>query len=92
MVGVVVLGRAVLALGEAAPDADGEGDADPRRTDAGPLRAFVLPAVGVAIGFAVAALLPDTPVLTLTDIPVEPIALVVGLPLGLSRRPGPGVA
>ena len=82
VVGVVVLGRAILALGEAAPEADGEGDADPRRADAGPLRAFLLPAIGVAIGFAIAALLPDTPILTLTDLPVEPIALVVGLPLG----------
>jgi hypothetical protein len=81
IVGVIVLGRAILALGDAAPEADGEGAGDPRRTGTGPLRAFIVPAIGVAIGFAVAALLPETPVLTLTGIPVEPIALLVGLPL-----------
>ena len=35
----------------------------------------------MAIGFVLAALLPDSEVLTLTRLPVEPIALVVGLPL-----------
>ena len=40
-----------------------------------------MPTIGVAIGFAVAALLPDTAILTLTDVPVEPIAIIVGLPL-----------
>jgi len=37
--------------------------------------------LAVVVGLIVAALLPDTPILTLTSIPVEPIALVVGLPL-----------
>jgi hypothetical protein len=71
VVGVLVLGRAILALGDR-EDESGGGRA---------MRALLLPAALVAIGFAIAALLPDTPVLTLTGVPVEPIAIVVGLPL-----------
>jgi len=33
------------------------------------------------VAFAAVAFLPDTPVLTLSDVPVEPIAIVVGIPL-----------
>ena len=36
----------------------------------------------MAAALVVAALLPDTAILTLTNIPVEPIALIVALPLG----------
>ena len=45
------------------------------------IRTGLIASVGVAIGFAVAALLPDTPILTLQDVPVEPIAILVGIPL-----------
>ncbi|MBI3749546.1 MAG: hypothetical protein HY262_12000, partial [Chloroflexi bacterium] len=40
--------------------------------------------VGVAliVALIVAALLPDSPILTLTNLPVEPIALMIGVPLG----------
>ena len=38
--------------------------------------------LGVAVALLVVSLLPDTAILTLTNIPVEPIALVVGIPLG----------
>ena len=38
--------------------------------------------LGVAVALVVVSLLPDTAILTLTNIPVEPIALVVGIPLG----------
>jgi predicted membrane-bound dolichyl-phosphate-mannose-protein mannosyltransferase len=39
--------------------------------------------IGVAViaALVVVALLPDTPILTLTNLPVEPIALLVGVPL-----------
>jgi hypothetical protein len=37
--------------------------------------------LAVVAALIVAALLPDTPILTLTSIPVEPIAVVIGLPL-----------
>ena len=50
------------------------------RTDSS-LRSVVIGAIGVAFAFAAVALLPDTPILTLNSIPVEPIALVVALPL-----------
>jgi len=44
-------------------------------------RGLIVAAAGVAVGFAIVAVLPDTPVFTLSSVPVEPIALVVGLPL-----------
>jgi hypothetical protein len=37
--------------------------------------------LAVVVALLVAALLPETPLLTLTSIPVEPIAVVIGLPL-----------
>ena len=40
----------------------------------------------MAAALVVVALLPDTAILTLTNIPVEPIALVVGHPARLPRR------
>jgi predicted membrane-bound dolichyl-phosphate-mannose-protein mannosyltransferase len=45
------------------------------------LRSLVGTGVVVAIALFGAALLPDTAILTVTNIPVEPIALVVALPL-----------
>ncbi|MEX1171901.1 MAG: phospholipid carrier-dependent glycosyltransferase [Chloroflexota bacterium] len=73
-IGAILLGRAVLALGR-------ETDDDGGVTAPGVLRTFIVPALGVAIGFAVAALLPDTEIVTLNGVPVEPIAVVVALPL-----------
>lgn len=70
-VGAVVLGRVVLALGRG--DAGG--------TSARTIRSGLVASVGVAVAFAAVAFLPDTPVLTLSDVPVEPIAIVVGIPL-----------
>ena len=72
-VGAVVLGRGVLALQR---EAEHDTDATPAS-----FRGLIVAAIGVAIGFAAVALLPDTPILTLTSVPVEPIAFVVGLPL-----------
>jgi hypothetical protein len=37
--------------------------------------------LAVVVALLVAAILPETPILTLTSIPVEPIAVVIGLPL-----------
>jgi hypothetical protein len=52
----------------------------------GTMRAAVLPllvtGLGVVAALVVVALLPDTAILTLTSLPVEPIALVAGIPLG----------
>ena len=45
-------------------------------------RSLLVDGLGVVVGLLIAALLPDTAILTLTNIPVEPIALVVGIPLG----------
>ncbi len=70
-IGAVVLGRVVLALTRD----------DGRGATVGTIRNGLIGSVGVAIGFAAAALLPDTPVFTMTQLPVEPIAIVVGLPL-----------
>jgi hypothetical protein len=53
--------------------------------DDGRGRSALLPLIGgvaaIAVGIVVASLLPDTPILMLRGIPVEPIALVVMLPL-----------
>jgi hypothetical protein len=73
-IGTVALARAVLALES--------GDA--RESDDAGRGAFwrlALTAIAVAVGFGVAALLPETAVVTLTGIPVEPIAFIIGLPL-----------
>ncbi|HYH92789.1 MAG TPA: phospholipid carrier-dependent glycosyltransferase, partial [Candidatus Saccharimonadales bacterium] len=72
-VGAYVLGRAVLALDRSDDRRSGPMDAGFRRV--------IVSAVGVAIGFAVVALLPDTEIMTLTGIPVEPIALIIAIPL-----------
>jgi len=79
-IGAVWLGRAVLALGDDAGQGDGSGRSDHRNGN-GAFRAALLPAGAVAIGFVLVALLPDSEIVTLTKLPVEPIALVVALPL-----------
>jgi hypothetical protein len=75
--GTVALARAVLALDGNDSD-DGTGDGEPGR---GAFWRLALTAGVVAIGFGLAALLPETTVATLTSVPVEPIAVVIGLPL-----------
>jgi cytochrome bd-type quinol oxidase subunit 2 len=71
VVGAVVLGREVLALTRE----------DAQHGDSHAIRRILIASVGVAFGFALAALLPDTAILTLSDVPVEPIAVLVGIPL-----------
>jgi C-terminal four TMM region of protein-O-mannosyltransferase/Dolichyl-phosphate-mannose-protein mannosyltransferase len=60
--------------------------ADERETGREALRAAYLSlfwtGLGVAAALLVVGLLPDTPILTLNNIPVEPIALIVAIPLG----------
>ena len=70
-VGAYVLGRGVLALTRD----------DGRGASAASLRSVLIGSAGVALGFAGAALLPDTPLLSLSSLPVEPIAILVGVPL-----------
>ena len=72
--GVMLLVRQFLELDEA----DGSRDTDRWRSFA-PL---AVTGLGVAIGLVIAAFLPDTAVLTLSNISVEPVALVALLPLG----------
>ncbi len=86
MVGAVSLGRGFLALergGDGRERHDAETD-DARVTgpaaDAG-IRRLVITAIAVAFGMAATAFLPDVTLLTLNGIPVEPIALVVAIPL-----------
>jgi hypothetical protein len=73
VLGVVLIGRGVLAM---------ERDTGRNGSQAAfELRPLLVAGGAVAIGLLVAALLPDTALLTLQGIPVEPIALVVALPL-----------
>ena len=71
-VGCFFLIRAVLALAES--------DRDPG-AERGWYRSIALTGAAVALGFVAVSLLPDTAILTLTSIPVEPLVLVAGLPL-----------
>jgi hypothetical protein len=71
LVGAVVLGRIVLALTRD----------DGRRASPDTIRNGLIASVGVAIALAAVAFLPDAPVLTLNDVPVEPIAVLIGIPL-----------
>jgi hypothetical protein len=82
-VGAIVLGRGLLALQrEAERDAERDDDGRaPASSSGGAFRTLMLSAVGIAIAFGAVALLPDTAIFTLTSVPVEPIALVIGLPL-----------
>jgi hypothetical protein len=73
IVGLFFLVRAIIAVG----DADGVGDG----LDRNALRSFALIALVVGGALVLASQLPDTPILTLTSIPVEPIVLVAAIPL-----------
>ena len=86
VVGAVLLGRGLLAMerrGDGRDRYDAEPD-DARATeplqDSG-IRRLVITAIGVALAMAATAFLPDVALLTLTNVPVEPIALVVAIPL-----------
>ena len=72
-IGCFFLVRAVLALAESDRDAPGSGGAG--------YRPILLTGAAVALGFVAVSLLPDTAILTLTSIPVEPLVLLAGLPL-----------
>ncbi len=72
-VGAVLLGRGIGALQRAAETEDGGAR--------GQIRGLLLGAGGVAVALAVASFVPDTPIFTWRGIPVEPIALLVMLPL-----------
>ncbi len=72
-VGAIVLGRGVLALQREAERGS--------EASSGSFRMLIIAALGIAIAFVAVAVLPDSPILTLSQVPVEPIALVVGVPL-----------
>jgi uncharacterized membrane-anchored protein len=72
--GVMLLVRQFLELDEA----DGSRETDRWRS----FRPLALTGLGIAVGLVIAASLPDTAILTLSNISVEPVALVTLLPLG----------
>ena len=86
VVGAVLLGRGLLAMergGDRRDRYDAELD-DARTTeplaDTG-IRRLIITAIAVALAMAATAFLPDVALLTLTSVPVEPIALVIAIPL-----------
>jgi hypothetical protein len=91
LLGVVVVGAVLLGRGLLAMERRGDGrdryDAEPgegRLTEPPPdsgIRRLVITALAVALAMAATAFLPDVALLTLTSVPVEPIALVVAIPL-----------
>jgi hypothetical protein len=80
-VGAVLLGRRVLAL-QRAGDESTDAAIEHGSGRVGPFGGLILAALVVAAGFVLVAFLPDAAVLTWTRVPVEPIALIVALPLG----------
>ncbi|MES2210688.1 MAG: phospholipid carrier-dependent glycosyltransferase [Chloroflexota bacterium] len=73
-VGVLILVRLLLSLANEASEDD-----TPLRTR---MRNAVLAAIGISLGFvAASAFLDDTPIVKSTNIPVEPIALIVTIAL-----------
>ncbi len=89
VIGVIVFGRGLLAMDRRAERADRRDDGD-SGTEHGEvvepvpgmgIRQLALGGVAVALGLAATSILPDSPLLTLNGVPVEPIALVVALPL-----------
>ena len=74
LLGVVVVGAIVISRGLLTMDRD----------DAGSpigIRQLAIGGVALAVALAVVSLLPDTPLITLNAVPVEPIALLVSVPL-----------
>ncbi|HUP53897.1 MAG TPA: phospholipid carrier-dependent glycosyltransferase [Methylomirabilota bacterium] len=72
VVGAVVLGRGLLTL-------DHDRDATGGSTVG--FRTMAIAGIALAITFGLVMLLPDSPLFTLNSIPVEPIALLVAVPL-----------
>jgi hypothetical protein len=77
---VVAIGLVALVLRFLEFDAR-DGDRGGRELSAA-FRSMAKVGVAVIVGWLAVAFLPDTAILTLTSIPVEPIALIVGIPLG----------
>jgi hypothetical protein len=63
------------------PGDDDDPEAESLRMNAA-FRSLVVAGAVVAVGLFVASFLPETPILTVNNIPVEPIALVIAVPLG----------
>jgi hypothetical protein len=59
-----------------------DGHAAGRRQLISAFSSVLVAGVVVIVGLIVVAMLPETPILTLTNVPVEPIALVAAVPLG----------
>jgi hypothetical protein len=70
VVGAVVLGRGLLTMDRDAGPASGVG-----------FRTLAIGGIALAIALGLVMLLPDSPLFTLNSIPVEPIALLVAVPL-----------
>jgi hypothetical protein len=78
LLAIIVVGSIVLIRGLIELEAGGLDD--DRRS--GGFRRVAATGVATAVALAAAAFLPEAPIVTLTSLPVEPIALVVGLALG----------
>ncbi len=76
---IVVVGGLVLLIRQFVGLEEVEGSQDGRRWRS--FRPLALTGIAVAFGLAIAGRLPDTAILTLTNVSAEPIALVVLLPL-----------
>ena len=76
-IGLILIVRGFLAFQAEEPFDDGRTVATPAF-----IRLMVTGAAIVAALYIVGLLLPETAILTLTNIPVEPIALVIAIPLG----------
>jgi hypothetical protein len=68
-VGAIVIGRGLLTM-----------DRDDAGSEIG-IRQLLIGGVALTFALAVVSLLPDTPLITLNAVPVEPIALLVSVPL-----------
>jgi len=79
--GLFFVVRGFLAL---EPDEGAEGDGT---RSAASFRSLIVTGVVAVVALIVAGLVPDTTILTLTNIPVEPIVLVVAIPLGFLALP-----
>ena len=73
----LVVGIGVLFVLRGLSELGRSGDGGP-----GPLVGLVLTVAGVAVGLLVVAVIPDAVLLRLEGIPVEPIAVLVAIPLG----------
>jgi hypothetical protein len=77
----LVVGVGLLVIVLRFLDLDGRSLRSSGRDPTGAFGSLMGAGLAIVAGLVVAALLPETPILSMTAIPVEPVAIVVGLPL-----------